>query len=75
MSLRKLKLGPPADGSGSLPALETICEDCEGEGFINQRREGHVIRLGGQCNKCRGLGTTPTEDGRRLLSFLLRHWH
>lgn len=62
-----------ADGSGALPALETICPDCEGEGQIPNRREGNCIEFGGACNRCFAKGTIPTEDGRRLLEFLRCH--
>lgn len=73
MPTRDLKLGPAADGSGALVALEEVCGECTGTGFVPSRREAHVIYQGGQCHDCRGAGTLLTEDGRRLLAFLRRH--
>lgn len=69
MALPKLM----TDGSGELPALETVCRECAGEGKIPTQREGRVIVQGGICSRCNGNRTVPTEDGRRLLSFLHRN--
>lgn len=64
-----------ADGSGNLPALETRCATCDGEGRIPNRRDGNRIEYGGHCNACNGGGAVPTEDGKRLLEFLRWNRH
>lgn len=73
--LRKVTHGPIADGSGHLAVLEQICQACGGEGFISGRREGNSFTSGGECSACGGLQTIVTDDGKRLLAFLRRHWH
>jgi RecJ-like exonuclease len=64
--------GPIADGIGELPALETLCEACNGKGQIESYRIERVVYSGGECEKCRGAGTITTEDGKRLWSFMER---
>lgn len=71
--MAKLVHGPAADGSGALPKLEEVCANCDGDRFVPARREGSAIVSGGQCNTCGGAGTIKTEDGKRLLAFILRH--
>lgn len=74
MMFGKLTLGPAADGSGDLATLETVCEACDGTGFIAGRREGNSFTSGGECHVCHGMQTIVTDDGKKLLAFLGRHW-
>jgi len=53
----RLNMGPPADGSGDLPAIETVCDSCDGNGLVAPRRERAVLHSGGQCGACHGAGT------------------
>ncbi len=62
-----------ADGSGSLPALEMLCPDCDGQGELPARKDGLTWRMASTCPTCRGVRTVKTEEGVRLLQFLARH--
>ena len=65
--------GPAADGSGELPPLEHVCEDCNGVGQIAPHRTGNAFISQSDCTTCNGTGTLLTEDGKRLLAMLRRH--
>jgi DnaJ-class molecular chaperone len=53
----------------SLPELEVKCWRCWGNGMIPSENHGGMV----ECEECNGLGWVPTEDGKRLLTFIQRH--
>jgi DnaJ-class molecular chaperone len=48
--------------------LETVCPDCEGEGFVETEPMVPV-----PCGTCEGNGWIPTDRGRAILE-LVRRW-
>ena len=58
--------------SDTLPTLEEPCEDCDGKGKIDARRDGNALQFGGPCNTCRGVGVMPTAAGQQIIT-LMRH--
>ena len=58
--------------TNTLPPLEEPCNDCDGKGKIDARREGSTVHFGGPCNTCRGVGMMPTAAGQQVIS-LMRH--
>jgi hypothetical protein len=44
--------------------LEELCWNCFGKG----------TKQGQECEFCNGNGYLPTDEGRKVLEFLKRHW-
>ena len=57
----------PGYSSTEWPALETLCEECQGEGGIDART-GWIT-----CSKCEGAGWIPSKFGEAILD-LFRHY-
>jgi len=50
-------------------SLEKVCIPCRGTGNVNLDDTGNQI----QCEDCRGAGYMPTDDGMKLIQFIMRH--
>lgn len=53
----------------SLPELEILCWKCWGSGIIQMEDHGQMM----ECPDCNGVGWIPTEDGKRILTFVQKH--
>ncbi len=56
--------------SDILPPLEQRCEDCDGKGKIESRREGTALHFGGPRNTCRGVGMMLTAAGQQIIALM-----
>ena len=52
----------------SLPVLEVVCPECGGAGSF-RGPDGHT-----DCWNCRGVGTIPTDDGKRIIRLIDRNF-
>lgn len=63
-------MSEPIYDNDALPALETECWKCEGDGnnfYALESFKGYKV-----CDECGGSGYLPTQAGRRVLE-LVRH--
>lgn len=56
-----------------LPALDEECVECGGTGGVGGIRTANFMQSPRECPRCGGRKRTPTETGRAVLEFLLRH--
>lgn len=54
--------------ANEIPALETLCEKCDGNGGRRHPPSGLWL----ECPKCDGTGKQITEVGERVLDFIWR---